>query len=145
MFIVRVDRAASEKPASGVPSPGVPARLDTSVAAIDEASVRTSTGTEAELARQLGLVTPQNDQSLLAGPPAITINNFAPSDNAPPPASDSEATEPEDSIFGAIIKHRVNHVDRTVRIRVQWPNGTIGPWMDERDVQEKSPELLYGY
>ena len=139
-MIDRVDRAASEKPASGVP-----ARLDTSVATINEVSGRTSTGTEAELARQLGLVTPQNDPSSFAGV-AAAIANVAAISNPPPPASDStEGTEPEDGVFAAIIKHRVNRVDSTVRIRPQWPNGTGGPWMDERDVQEKFPELLYGY
>ncbi|KAH7174397.1 uncharacterized protein B0J16DRAFT_375264 [Fusarium flagelliforme] len=108
-------RAASEKPASGVPSPGVPARLDPTVATIDEVSARTSTGTEAELARQLGLVTPQNDQSLTAEV-SVPINTTAAVGSAPPPASDStEGTEPEDGAFGAIIKHRVNHDDSTIR------------------------------
>jgi len=140
MHLDRADRAASEKPA-----PVVPARLDPTVATIDEVSARTSTGTEAELARQLGLVTPQNNESVTAEV-AVALGNTTAINNAPPPASDStEATEPGDGDFGAIIKHRVNHADFTVRVRVQWPNGNGGPWMDERDVQEKSPEILYSY
>ncbi|CAG7566174.1 unnamed protein product [Fusarium equiseti] len=108
----RGDRAASEKPA-----PVVPARLNPIVATIDEVSARTSTGTEAELARQLGLVTPQNNESGTADV-AVALENTAAINNVPPPASDStEATEPEDGAFGAIIKHRVNHADFTVRVR----------------------------
>ncbi|KAJ4117615.1 hypothetical protein NW768_010982 [Fusarium equiseti] len=135
----RADRATSENPA-----PVVPARLDPTVAAINEVSARTSTGTEAELARQLGLVTPQNNESDTTEV-AIAINNTPTVDSASLLTSDStEATEPEDGVFVAIIKHRVNHDDFTVRVRVQWPNGTLGPWMDERDESHGGREHATG-